>query len=577
MLQKLSSVILKTSKIYRSHLILSSLSSKSSAFFSSPCSSKSSKSSTCDSTKPSTCNSTKPSSCESTKTTTSCGSTKTSPCGSTKTSCTQSANAAIPQKKTEKGTSDFYVEQIFTGCLAEYSYYLDSEGEALVIDPIYDHNIYIEMAAKRGSKIKYIFETHFHADFVSGHMELAKKTGAKIVFGPLAKAEFDFLLAKDGEDFTFGKAQLQVFHTPGHTLESSSFLLKDSKGVPHSIYTGDTLFLNEVGRPDLAANEIIHPEDMAKMLYDSIRNKIMNLPDDVIVFPGHGAGSPCGKRIGAGDFSTIGEQKVSNYAMMKDLIKDDFVKIASSNLPRPLGYMTYDVGLNKGTKKLRQLEDIIKKEKKSFKEFQQLVEKSQKNLVVLDSRNDAPIKGYLKNTLNIPLETTFSIYAGTLIKTDAPIFLIAENNAKTEESIIRLLRVGYDNIVGYLEGGYETWVKNDGGLYDLQTIEADKFKEIYEKDKNTFVLDIRNKTEWEDGVLEGAKLLPLRDLEHEILSGHLDSLKNQKIFMHCRSGPRAIIAFSMLKKNGFNKVANILGGFNRMKELGVKTVNVPFK
>jgi len=352
--------------------------------------------------------------------------------------------------------------------------------------------------------------------------------------------------------------------------------LKDSKGAPHSIYTGDTLFLNEVGRPDLAANETIHPEDMAKMLYDSIRNKIMNLPDEVIVFPGHGAGSPCGKKIGAGDFSTIGEQKLSNYALMKDLNKDDFVKIASSNLPRPLGYMLHDVGLNKGTKKLRELVDILQKEKKNFKEFQQLVE-NQKNLVVLDSRNDVSTKGFLKNTLNIPLDTTFSIYAGTLIPTDAPIFVIAGCNATTEQTILRLLRVGYDNIVGYLDGGYETWVKNDGGMYDLHAIEAEKFKEIYEKDKNTIVLDIRNRPEWEDGVLEGAKLLPLRDIEQEILNGNLDNLKNQKIYMHCRSGPRAIIAYSLLKRYGFNNVENILGGYNRMKELGFKMVKMPFQ
>jgi len=491
-------------------------------------------------------------------------------CSSTKTTCSQSASNSIPIKKTEKGTSDFFVEQIFTGCLAEYSYYMDSEGEAIVIDPIYDHSIYLELAAQRGAKIKYVFETHFHADFVSGHLNLAKKTGAQIVFGPLAKANFPFYLSKDQETFKFGKAQLQVLHTPGHTFESSSFVLKDSNGIPHSVYTGDTLFLGEVGRPDLAANESVHPEDMAKMLYDSIRKKLMLLPDNVLVFPGHGAGSPCGKSIGIGDFSTIGEQKVSNYAMMKDLKKEDFVKIASSNLARPLGYMGHDVSLNKGNKKLREVEEIMRNGKKSYQEFQNML-KENKKLVILDTREDIS-KGLLKNTMNIGLNTTFSIYVGTMIDNEAPLFVVAENQAKTEESIIRLLRVGYDKIVGYLDGGVETWVKNNGGLYNLKTIEAEKFKEIYEKGSHAVFLDIRNRAEWEDGILKGAKLLPMRDIEEELEKGKLNHLKKENIFMYCRTGPRAITTYTLFDKYGFCNVVNILGGYTKMKELGFNFV-----
>lgn len=487
----------------------------------------------------------------------------TSPCGAKP--C--SASNAIPIRKTEKGTTEFYVEQIFTGCLAEYSYYLDSEGEAVVIDPIYDHNVYLEMAAQRGAKIKYVFETHFHADFVSGHIDLAKKTGAQIVFGPFAKADFQFHLAKDQEVFKFGKAQLQVLHTPGHTLESSCFLLSDSTGKPHSLYTGDTLFLGEVGRPDLAAHDTIKPEDMAKMLYESIRGKIMPLPDDVLIFPGHGAGSPCGKSIGVGDYSTIGEQKVANYAMVKDLKKDDFVKIASSNLPRPLGYMGHDVSLNKGKKKLREVDEIMKNSRRSYQELQDMM-KNMKDLVVLDTREDIS-KGLLKNTMNISLGTTFSIYAGTMISTESPIFVISECEAKTEESIIRLLRVGYDKIVGYLEGGVQTWVKNNGGVYPLKTIPAEKFKEIYEKGaEKSVILDIRNRPEMDDGHLKNAQWVPMRDLEEQLTQGKLDALKNKTVYMHCRTGPRAITATSLFHKHGFENIVNILGGFNRMKELG---------
>ena len=551
MIKHLSSFLLKTSRSYRSIQTLSSLPQTLSF-------------STCSSNKTSSCSQTnQTASCSQTNQTSSCSqTTKTSPC--------QSASNAIPMKKTETGNSDFYIEQIFTGCLAEYSYYIDSEGEALVIDPIYDNSVYVELAAQRGSKIKYILETHFHADFVSGHIDLAKKTGAQIIFGPLSKAAFKFHLAKDLEVFKLGKAEIQVLHTPGHTLESSCFVLKDSKGVPHSVYTGDTLFLNEVGRPDLAANDILKPEDMAKKLYESIRNKLMALPDNVLVFPGHGAGSPCGKSIGAGDFSSIGEQKLSNYAMMKDLNKEEFIKIASSNLPRPLGYMGYDVSLNKGTQTLREIKEIMNSGKKNFAEFKALCQEK-KNLVVLDTRDDIS-KGFLENSLNIGLNMTFSIFVGTLINNESPIFVISENNKKTEEAIIRLLRVGYDKIVGYLDGGFETWTKNNGGLYPLQTIDAEKFKEIYQSDKNAKILDIRNRVETDDGILSGAKLVPLRDIEHEILKGTFNALKNQKMFMHCRSGPRAIIAYSLFRKYGFQNVVNVLGGFNKMKELGFNIV-----
>lgn len=504
-----------------------------------------------------------------------CSSSTQTTCSSVQTPCSKASNS-IPTKKTEKGTAEFFVEQIFTGCLAEYSYYIDSEGEAAIIDPIYDINIYLELASQRGAKIKYIFETHFHADFVSGHIDLAKKTGATIVFGPLAKANIKFYLAKDQEVFKLGKAQIQLLHTPGHTLESSSLVLKDSNGVPHSIYTGDTLFLNEVGRPDLAANDTLHPEDMAKMLYDSIRNKIISLPDNVIIFPGHGAGSPCGKSIGQGDFATIGEQKLTNYAMVKDLSKEDFVKIASSNLPRPLGYMAHDVSMNKGGKQMRELEEIMKTCKKSYEECQKML-KNDPKIILLDSRDDIS-KGFLYDSYNVPLSTTFSIYVGTMLDSQSPLFVVSENDEKTKETIIRLLRVGYDNIVGYLEGGFETWLKNDGVLFPFQFIEAEKFKEVYEnKDKNDVILDIRNKAEWEDGVLEGAVLVALRDLESEINLGHFEKYRNKKIFMHCRSGPRALTAYTLFKKYGYGNITNIIGGYNRMKELGFKMVKPDLK
>jgi len=458
--------------------------------------------------------------------------------------------------------SDFYLEQISTGCLALFSYYLESNQEAIVIDPLRETDGYIALANKRGAKIKYIFETHFHADFVSGHVDLAKKTGATIVYGPTAKPSFDFKEAKDGEEIPLGKIKIKVLHTPGHTPESSCYLLINSEGKPYCVFTGDTLFLGEVGRPDLAVkgNEITE-KDLAGWMYDSLRNKIMTLDDNVIIYPAHGAGSSCGKSIQAGNCDTLGNQKKTNYAL-QPMTKEEFVTIVTSGITKPPGYFFHDVNMNKSG--YEELDKVLERSLKplSLEEFKKAVDEG---ALILDTRNTDDIKkSYAVGSLCISLQATFASWSGALIKPETKIVLITPEG-KEKESIVRLARVGYENVLGYLEGGFDTWVKAGNPVESWKFIEAEELKKKLEEKPH--ILDIRNRHEWETGVIDGAILLNM----NEIINRYDELPKDGHLYVHCRSGQRSFPTYTLLRKLGFDAI-EVKGGI-----LAIGSANIPLK
>lgn len=458
-----------------------------------------------------------------------------------------------------------------TGCLAQYSYFVESKGEALIIDPIYEPDIYLNLLKIRKSKLKYILETHFHADFVSGHFPLAKETKAMIVFGPNENPALNIYKAQDKEYLPLGNINIEVLHTPGHTLESCCFLLRDSKGDPHSVFTGDTLFLNEVGRPDLACNAEIKPSDLATMLFQSIKYHIEPLPDNVILYPGHGAGSPCGKSIGKGDHSTIGEQRKTNFALDPNIKLEEFISLATSDLPKPLVYMPHDVAANKGEKALASEKEILQKFKKNYAQFKDLIDNNPEAFL-LDTREQIS-NGIVKGATHISFNSTLSIFVGTLVRPEQKILLVCENDEITKQTITRLLRIGYDNILGYLQGGISTWLKSKGAMTPMKIAQGEEFKRLLEEKKSDFtIMDIRNNHEWDAGHLENAKHVQLRDLKEKILNRELDELKEKKIYVHCRGGPRGLAGQSIFLANGFNDVTSIAGGLIKLIELGVPTI-----
>lgn len=454
-----------------------------------------------------------------------------------------------------------YIQQLYTGCLSEAAYYIESNGEAAIIDPLRDIDPYLQIANERKARIKYIFETHFHADFVSGHIDLGKATGAPIIYGPGTQTKFEVLVAKDGEAFQVGELTIEVLHTPGHTLESSCYLLKDASGKNHAVFTGDTLFVGDVGRPDLAqkGNEITM-NDLAGMLYDSIHSKLFPLEDEVIIYPAHGAGSSCGKNLGKETFSTIGEQKKYNYALQASS-KEEFIKAVTDGIAAPPQYFPINAKINK--EGYDSLDAVLAKGMRALS-INDFKAEADENTIILDTRHaDVFTQGFIPGSISIGLEGRFAEWAGSLLPFDAPLLLVTEPG-KEKESLIRLARVGFDKMKGYLDGGYAVWEKA-GEPYDMIIdVEADELMMDMPHDPNIVVVDVRRETEFADGHLKDAMNIPLNEMTDPGSMANLE--ENQNIYVHCAGGYRSVIASSLLKRQGIHNIRNVLGGWNTIKE-----------
>lgn len=455
------------------------------------------------------------------------------------------------------------IEQIYTGCLAQGAYFIQSEGEAAVIDPLRDINPYIQKADKEKLKIKYVLETHFHADFVSGHIDLADATGATIVFGPNAKTVFKAHIAKDNEELKVGKLTIKVLHTPGHTLESTTYLLLDENSKEHAIFSGDTLFIGGVGRPDLAAKSNLTIEDLAGTLYDSIHTKIMPLPGNVIVYPAHGAGSACGKNMSRETFDTLENQKKLNYALKENLTKEEFIKEVTAGIPPPPPYFALNVKMNK--EGYTNINEVIKRGRKALspEEFEHLANET--GALKLDVREQTQFaKGFIPNAINIGIDGGFAPWAGALIPDiNQQILLIAEEG-REEETIIRLARVGYDNTLGYLKGGFNAWKEAGKEIDRINSISVQEFVDTYHSDSNINILDVRKKSEYD--------LEHILDVENLPLDNVNDSLpiidKNKTYYVHCAGGYRSMIYTSILKSRGYTNLINVEGGFKTIIAAG---------
>lgn len=452
------------------------------------------------------------------------------------------------------------VEQLYTNCLSEAAYFIADNGEAAVIDPLRDVDVYIQKAAEMGVKIKYIFETHFHADFVSGHLELSKKTGAPIVYGPQTNAKFDIHLATDGEEFVIGNLKIKAMHTPGHTLESTCYLLYNDAGKEYCVFTGDTLFVGDVGRPDLFSGNL-SKEDLAGYMYDSLQNKIKTLPEDVIVYPAHGPGSSCGKNLGPNTYSTIGEQLDSNYAL-QDMTKEDFIAVVTDGLSTPPAYFPINARINK--EGYESLDDVMSNAMTalSIADFKQKV---QDGAWILDTRNAAVFtEGFIPDSISIGLEGRFAEWAGSLLPFDQPLILVTEAG-KEKESAIRLSRVGIDKVQGYLEGSFEAW-KSAGETIDMIIdIEPEELAMDIPHDSKLEVIDVRKPAEYETAHVKGAYNAPLNTLMDPMNVAMIDTENN--LYIHCAGGYRSVIAASLLKRQGYHNLRNVLGGFAKMKDV----------
>lgn len=448
------------------------------------------------------------------------------------------------------------VEQIYTGCLAQGAYYIESNGEAAIIDPLRESAPYIEKAKENGVKIKYIFETHFHADFVSGHLDLAQKTGAKIVYGPNAETAYKKYLAKDGEVFKLGKVTITVLHTPGHTPESTTFLLKDEKKKPYAIFTGDTLFIGDVGRPDLAQkNGKLTKEELAGWLYDSLRTKIMTLPDDVIVYPAHGAGSACGKNMSRETWDTLGNQKMVNYALRADMTKEEFIKEVTDGLMAPPAYFAQNAMLNKSG--YESIDTVMKRGVKALSPRAFEAAANESGALILDVRSKEEfVKGFIPNSIFIGLDGSFAPWVGALIPDLKQPILIVAPRGRNKETVKRLARVGYDNAIGYLKGGFEVWKKEKREIDEIETIKTNAFVKTYNKRLN--VLDVRKPGEFASAHVETAQSFPL-----DFINKNMSEIsKKKKYHLHCRSGYRSTVAASILKARGFDKLINVQAKFD---------------
>ncbi len=460
------------------------------------------------------------------------------------------------------------VEQIYTGCLAQGAYYIESNSEAAIIDPLREIKPYLEKAEKDGARIKYVLETHFHADFVSGHVDLAKETGATIVFGPNAQPKFEAHVAQDGEELKLGNVTIKVLHTPGHTMESATFLLKDENGKDYAIFSGDTLFIGDVGRPDLAVKSDLTEEQLAGHLFESLRTKIMPLADDVIVYPAHGAGSACGKNMSKETTDLLGNQKKTNYALRADMTKEEFIKEVTEGLLPPPGYFPMNVKMNReGYTSINEVmtQGLHELTPEAFE-----AAANETGALVLDTRKPEEFaKGFIPNSVNIGIDGNFAPWVGALI-TDVqqPILFIADKG-REEEVVTRLARVGYDNALGYLKGGFAAWKAAGKELYTITSISAEEFAKRYEENNAIKVVDVRKPGEYQAEHVETAQSAPL-----DYLNEHLAELpKEEHMYLHCAGGYRSMIAASILKTRGFDNVVNVEGGFKAIAETKVPRTN----
>ncbi|MBL7729930.1 MAG: MBL fold metallo-hydrolase [Chitinophagaceae bacterium] len=461
------------------------------------------------------------------------------------------------------------VEQIYTGCLAEAAYYIESNGEAAIIDPLRETKPYMDKAERNGARIKYILETHFHADFVSGHIDLARKTGATIVFGPTAAPGYEAHVATDGEILKLGNVSIKVLHTPGHTMESTTYLLIDEQGKMNSIFSGDTLFIGDVGRPDLVqkVKAEVTPELLAGHLFDSLRNKIMTLPDDIIVYPGHGMGSACGKNMSRETTDTLGHQKMVNYALRADMTKDEFIKAVTDGLVEPPQYFPGNVLMNL-LGGIPGIDEVIARGKQPLtaREFKTVWEST--DALVLDTRQkEAFAAQHIPGSVFIGLDDNFAPWVGTLV-TDLkqPILFIADEG-REEEVVVRLSRVGYDNAMGFLDGGLVSWAEAGYDTEMLKEINAEDFASLYKMEKDTIhLLDARRKSEYDSEHLAGAVNFPL-----DFINNNMEQLnRHTKYYVHCAGGYRSVIMCSILKARGFDRLVNIRGGYKSLSQTGLE-------
>jgi hydroxyacylglutathione hydrolase len=448
------------------------------------------------------------------------------------------------------------VEQIYTKCLSQGSYYIESNNEVAIIDPLREVDVYISKAKTSNSKIKYIFETHIHADFISGHLNLAKKSGAEIVYGPKAETSFENIVAKDYQEFKIGDITIVAIHTPGHTIESTTYLLKDSSGKDYAIFTGDTLFLGDVGRPDLSQNSSMSNRDLASMLFDSLRNKIMTLSDDVIIYPGHGEGSSCGKDLSSETIGKLGDQKRTNYALREDMTKDEFIREVLEGLLDPPKYFPDNVMLNK--EGYDESDEIINRSFNSLT-AEEVNNMLKEKVTILDVRSVEDFSSsHIPGSIFIGLDGRFAPWVGEILEDVSKKLILIAPEGREKEAIIRLSRVGFDNVIGYLEGGINSWIKNGGIINKVLNESASKFSTI---DNNKDILDVRSKNEHKSESLLNSINIPLIDLSKSI-----DKVSFEKTFyVHCKGGYRSMIAASILLANGISNFSNIPGGFDKIK------------
>lgn len=456
------------------------------------------------------------------------------------------------------------VEQIYTGCLAQGAYYIESNGEVAIVDPLREVQPYIDRAEENNAKIKYVFETHFHADFVSGHVTLAQKTGAKIIYGPTAKPTFDAYVAKDYEEFKLGEITIVALHTPGHTMESTTYLLRDASGQDHAIFSGDTLFLGDVGRPDLAQKAAnMTQEQLAGLLFHSLRDKIMPLTDDVIVYPAHGAGSACGKNMMKETVDTLGNQKEVNYALRKNMTEEEFIKEVTDGLLPPPAYFPMNVKMNK--EGYEDIDQVLDQGKRALDPNAFELEAEHSGALILDVRDkDLFRKGFVPRSIYIGLDGDFAPWVGALVKdVQTPILLVVEDD-KVVEAVTRLARVGFDNTIGYLKGGTEAWKAAGKEMDNVPSVTAE---ELAKKDQdNTVIFDVRKGSEYKSEHVLDAKSTPL-----SFLNDHISEFpKEGEFYIYCASGYRSLIAASMLKAKGYHNLYDVMDGFTAMKETQMK-------
>jgi glyoxylase-like metal-dependent hydrolase (beta-lactamase superfamily II)/rhodanese-related sulfurtransferase len=447
------------------------------------------------------------------------------------------------------------VEQIYTGCIAHAAYYLESNGEAAIFDPLREVQPYIDKALTDNAKIKYVFETHFHADFVSGHLDLANKTGAQIVYGPTAKTEFEALVATDNQVFEIGKYKVKVMHTPGHTMESTTYLLIDENGIEHGIITGDTLFIGDVGRPDLAQHVVsdLTQEKLASHLFDSLRNKIMPLSDDLIVYPNHGAGSACGKKMSKETTDTLGNQKRTNYALRADMTKDEFVKELLTGLTAPPAYFPKNVLMN--IQGYESLDLVMDRGKKALNPTEFELVANETEALILDTRApDVFAKGFIPNSINIGLDGSFAMWVGEMIADIKQEILLVTEPEREEEAIIRLSRVGYDNTIGYLQGGFEAWKNENKEIDHVERISASELENKHKE--NPIIIDVRKQSEFDSEHVVNAINIPLNQINQRFS----EIPSEQNFIVHCAGGYRSMIAASILKSRGYHNFVDVEGG-----------------